>query len=269
MSESAVCLERVGVALGGTHVLSDVSAAVPAGELVGIIGPNGAGKTTLLHLLNGLRRPTAGRVQVLGQTVNGLRGAALARLRQRIGYVPQVTATPGTAPIRAREVVEIGRAGKRGLGRRLTAGDHRTAGQCMERLGIAPLAERLYRDLSGGEQRKVHLARALAQEPDLLLLDEPTSNLDPRWQEELTRTVERLWSASGLTVCVVTHETHLLPVSTRRVWLLARGRFVADGRPEEVLTPERLAPAFGVPVQVIERAGRRYVLAGAAADEEP
>lgn len=265
MSEPAVKLEDVGVVRSRVRILAHISARIPAGELVGIVGPNGAGKTTLLRLLNGLVRAGSGSVRVLGSPIETMRGAGLARLRERIGYLPQLTEAAGSVPLRVREVVEMGRSGVSGLLRRLSQKDRTIAGECMEHLGIAHLAERLYDELSGGEQRKAHLARALAQEPEILLLDEPTSNLDPRWQEELSEVIQNIWRDLGLTVLFVTHEVHMLPPSTCRVMLLSEGRLYGDGPPGEILEPERLAQAFGVPVEVIERAGRRYLLTGAAA----
>ena len=265
MNETAVVLEEVGVERGRVRILERISARVSTGELVGIVGPNGAGKTTLLRLLNGLIRASSGRVNVLGSTIETMRGGSLARLRRHIGYVPQLTDAAGSVPIRAREVVEIGRSGVRGLMRRLSQADRGIAMEWMERLGIAHLSERLYEELSGGEQRKAHLARALAQGPEILLLDEPTSNLDPRWQEELSTIIEGIWRELGLTVFFVTHEIHLLPPSTSRVMLLSAGRMHGDGNPAKILKPERLTEVFGVPVEVIERAGRRYLITGAAA----
>jgi len=268
VSESAVVLEDVGVVRGRVRILQHVSARIPVGELVGIVGPNGAGKTTLLRLLNRLIRASSGSVHVLGSPVDALRGAALARLRRRIGYVPQLADTTGSIPIRVREVVEMGRSGAPGLLRRLSEEDHALAGEWIDRLGIRHLADRLYEDLSGGEQRKVHLARALAQGPEILLLDEPTSNLDPRWQAEIYSIVERIWNDLGLTVFFVTHEVHLLPPSTRRVMLLSAGRLHGDGPPEAVFDPVRLTEVFGVPVEVMERAGRRYLITRAPAHRE-
>jgi len=265
MSEPAVRLERVGVRAGGAWPLRGISLTVTPGERIGVVGPNGAGKTTLLHLLNGFRPAAEGRVEVLGLDVGRLRGGRLAALRRRVGYVPQALEADVRLPIRAREVVEIGRAGVRGPLRRLTRADRDAVREWMERLGIASLAERLYRDLSGGEKQKVHLARAMAQGAEVLLLDEPTNNLDPRWQQALSDLVDDLPADPPLTVFFVTHEARLLPRSTGRVLLLAQGRLCADGPPERVLVPAALGRAYGAAVEVVERGGRRYVLLNAPA----
>ena len=263
MSDAAVILQDVGVQRGRVRILQRINARISARELVGIVGPNGAGKTTLMRLLNGLIRPSSGSVSVLGTPIETIRGGVLARLRRRIGHVPQLSDAAGSVPIRVREVIAMGRSGRRGLIRRLSPADHAITRRWMQRLGIAHLAERLYRDLSGGEQRKTHLARALSQEPEILLLDEPTSNLDARWQEELSTIIEDIWQELRLTVFFVTHEMRLLPPSATRVMLLSGGRLHGNGPPAETLTPARLTKAFGVPVEVLERGGRRHLIIGA------
>ena len=260
MSEPAVILQDASVRVGRTRILADISIRLERGTLVGVVGPNGAGKTALLTLLNGVRRASSGRVCVLGEEVGRLRGGRLASLRRHIGYVPQLQSTSGLAPIRMREVVEMGRSGAVGLLRRLSREDRAIADHWMDRLGVSHLADRLYRDLSGGERRKTHLARALTQQPRLLLLDEPTGNLDPRWQTELSAIVEAVWREIGLTVLFVTHEPHLLPRSTSRILLMAHGELRGDGPPAEVLTAEALEQAFEVPVEVVDRRGRLYLL---------
>ena len=267
-SEDAISLEAASVRKGGAALLDEVSFRIGRGELVGVLGPNGAGKTTLLRVLTGFERNVTGDVRVLGERAPRLRGGGLARLRVRIGYAPQLHGETPSVPIRLREVVTMGRSGRRGLARRLTGEDSRIVEECLDRLGLTSLAERPYAQLSGGERRKAHLARALAQEPELLLLDEPTSNLDPRWQDELSRLIESLWLEFRPTVVFVTHTAELLPPSTSRVLLLADGRLHGDGSPDEILRPNTLSAAFGAPVDVVRRGGRRYLLMGAAAEPE-
>lgn len=260
MSEPAVVFDGVGVRAHGRPILSDVTFPVDTGQLVGVLGPNGAGKTTLISLINALRRPTCGRVTVLGTEPSTLRGHGVTRLRRRIGYVPQLTTHDTHAPISVRDVVAIARAGSAGLLRALGANDHAVIDHWMARLGITDLADRSYRSLSGGEKRKVHLARALAQEPELLLLDEPASHLDMHWQEQFCAIIHALWAETHLTVIMVTHDVHQLPAGCSRLALLARGRLEAWGTPAEVLCGERLEHAFGHPVEVVRRNGRYHVL---------
>ena len=260
MADPVILLQDVTVQLGGTTALRDVSLAFEPGELVALIGPNGSGKSTLLMLLNGLRRATSGTVTVCGMDPSRLRGGGLARLRHRVAYVPQLPERDRAIPLSVRDVVRIGRSGKAGLFRRLTPADDEIVAKWLDRLALTALADRSYSDLSGGEQRKVHLARALAQEPEALLLDEPASNLDIRWQEELTRIVHDLWQETDLTVVLVTHDVHQVPAGCRHMALLSGGELVADGEPETVLEGERLASVFGSPVEVIQREGRWHLL---------
>ncbi|NOZ20970.1 MAG: ABC transporter ATP-binding protein [Planctomycetes bacterium] len=260
MADSVILLQDVTVQLGGTAALRDVSLAVEPGELLALIGPNGSGKSTLLMLLNGLRRAASGTVTVCGTNPAGLHGGQLARLRHRVAYVPQLPERDRAIPLSVRDVARIGRSGKAGLFHRLTVADEEVVSAWLDRLALTSLADRPYCDLSGGEQRKVHLARALAQEPDVLLLDEPASNLDIRWQEELTRIVHDLWRETDLTVVLVTHDVHQVPAGCEHMALLSKGRLVAAGAPEAVLEGGRLASVFGSPVEVLQRGGRWHLL---------
>jgi len=260
-SEPVVVMEAVGVVRGHHAILADINLAVGAGELMGIVGPNGAGKTTLLRLINATIQPTSGVVRVFGMTTGGFWGHNCVAIRRQVATVPQLLEPCGAAPLRLREVVEMGRYGRVGMLRRLSPADREIAWHWMERLGIAHLAECLYQELSGGEQRKAHLARALAQEPQILLLDEPTSNLDLRWQEELTLIIGEIWKEQSVTILCVTHEPHLLPPGTGRILLLAEGRLLASGLPKAVLTPECLARVFCRPVRTASQSDRSSLFA--------
>jgi len=260
-------LSAAGVRLGSRMVLDGLSLRVDEGEMVGVIGPNGAGKTTLLRALLGLCRVCEGRIRVLGQDPSALGGARLARFRLKVGYVPQLERGAGGVPLTVREVVEISRAGHAGLLRGLGARDREAVDLWLERMGLSALADVPYACLSGGQQRKVQLARALCQEPRLLLLDEPASNLDLAWQEALVRTVERVHRTDGLALLLVTHEVSLLPASCRRVVVLQGGRLHADGPPEEVLVPEVLSQVYGTAVEVERRGGRYRVHPASALTE--
>jgi len=260
MSEPAIELRDVSVAIGEKTVLDGINLAVDRGEMLGIIGPNGAGKTTLLHLMNGLRHPTSGSITVLGCELSSLNSAELARLRHTIGFVPQLPPHDTCVPISARQVVEIARTARAGLFRRLGTEDRQIIDKWLKRLGISDFADRAFPSLSGGEQRKVHLARALAQEPEIILLDEPASNLDIYWQEELTSLIEELWRATGLTVVMVTHEVQHLPASCARIALLSDGRIKGIGKPDDVFRNDLLREVFGSEVEIAKRNGRFYLL---------
>jgi iron complex transport system ATP-binding protein len=236
-----------------------------AGSVVALMGPNGAGKTTLLCACLGLLRPTRGNIRVLGENVPALRGAALARLRSRIGYVPQLLPGRSELPLTVREVVAIGRTARAGLFHRLSRADWQAVDQWIERLGLAALAERAFSQISGGEQRKTIIARAMAQEPDLLLLDEPTANLDLGWRERIVETVQALYTQTRISVVLVCHELEVLPPACRHVILLEAGRVAATGSPEAVFTAERVTRLYGATLRPVHEGGRHAVVPGGGA----
>jgi len=259
VSDEAIHIEDLRVRAGRRTVLAVDRLRVRRGEMVGLLGPNGAGKTTLLRCLLGMQTPARGRVVVLCQDIGCLRLAEIARLRRRCGYVPQLLPAGGEMPLTVREVVAIGRTGIAGLGRRLRGEDWRIVDKWIERLGLASLAGRGYGEISGGEQRKTLIARALVQQPELLLLDEPTANLDLGWRERIVETVEELYRELGLTVMLVCHELEVLPACCGRVVVLERGRAVADGPPREVLSADRIQSLFGPGLVVLSSGGRLLV----------
>ncbi len=233
-----------------------------AGSMVAFMGPNGAGKTTLLPACLGLAAATRGEVTVLGVDVRGLRGAALARLRSRIGYVPQLLTGRSELPLTVREVVAIGRTARAGLFHPLSRDDWQAGDLWIDRLGLARLAARAFSQSFGGEQRKTLIARAMAQEPELLLLDEPTANLDLGWRERIVETVETLCSQTGISVVLVCHEPEVLPPSCRQVVLLEAGRVAATGSPEAVFTTERVTRLYSATLRPVHQGGRHAVLPG-------
>lgn len=249
-------LDRVSVAFQDTLALEDVSLSVPAGSSLAIIGPNGAGKTTLLQVILGVVRPVSGTVRVFGRAPWEL-GAD----RRRIGYVPQLMSVDLNFPVSAREVVLMGRYGRIGLGRRPTRADRAAAELALERVGIADLAERPIARLSGGQRQRVFLARALANEPELLLLDEPTTGVDVASSESLYELLQALYNA-GMTMLLVSHDVGVVASYVQGVVCINR-RLVAHGRPEVVLGSEELAEMYGcaamffhhgrVPHLVVER----------------
>ncbi len=267
MSEPALSIEQVRVVAGGRTILSIDELSLARGELLAVLGPNGAGKSTLLKVCLGLRRPTRGRVTVLGQPVHRLRGLALSRLRSAIGYVPQGLTAGSHLPLTVREVVAIGRAGRRGLGRPMKRADWRVTDDWIVRLGLQMLAHEPYAHLSGGEQRKTLIARAMAQEPRMLLLDEPTAFLDLGWRERIVATLEQLCQETRLAMILVCHELEVLPACCRRLVLLEAGRVSAHGTPEDVLTNTRVAALYGAGLRVLHAGGRHAVIPAAAGDD--
>jgi iron complex transport system ATP-binding protein len=259
MSDLAVDVRSLGVRRGGRTVLQVDQLAVRNGEVVAVLGSNGAGKTTLLKCLLGFVRPTAGEICVLHQTVAPWSTVSLCRLRRRIGYLPQLPGAAGETPLTVREVAAIGRTGIVGLGHCLTRADWAVIDLWLGRLGLAELTDRAYASLSGGEQRKVLIAKAMVQQPEILLLDEPTANLDLFWREQIVETLERLHTETGLTIILVCHELEAIPACCQRVLMLRQGRVTADGLPTDVLTPQRIELLYGTRLRLLPL-GNRYAI---------
>ena len=222
---AAVELEDVSFAYrAGVKVLDGVSLSVAAGEFVAIAGPNGGGKTTLLRLVLGLERPTDGTVRVFGQPVG--RGAT----GQRIGYLPQRALLVGEAPVTVREVVATGRLAPSGIWGPLRRADREAVTRAIETVGLADRADSPLRTLSGGMQQRALIAKALASEPTLLALDEPTTGVDAESQESLGFLLEELREQLGVTVLYVSHEFGAVEHVVDRI-VLVRGGIVYDGPP--------------------------------------
>ncbi len=265
----APLVELAGVCCraGGRTLVAHATLHVGPGEFLAILGPNGAGKSTLLNLMDATLRPADGTVRLFSRDPWTAPERERARLRARIGFVPQRTDFNPLIPLAAREVVALGRLRGRAFASRLAKEDERLIDEALERMGVADLARRVYRSLSGGEQQKIQLARALAQEPDLLLLDEPAAGLDLRWQEQLTATVEGLSQTLRLPIVMTTHTLGHLPACCERAALLRGGRILFDGPAAEALAAPRLAQLYECPVEIVERDGRRHCLGLAGGDD--
>ena len=233
-----VQLDHVFVSYRELVVLEDISLKVFRGEFLAVIGPNGSGKTTLLKIILGLVRPASGRVSVFGRVPWELGGE-----QWRIGYCPQVLSVDPNFPVRAGEAVLMGRYGRIGLLCRPSDADRAAARRAMERMGVADLAERPIAQLSGGQRQRVFLARALAAEPELLLLDEPTTGVDVAATESLYELLRGLHE-TGITILVVSHDVGVVASYVDGVACVNR-RLVAHGRPEEVLASDALERMYG------------------------
>ena len=264
MSDSAIQLDDLFVSAGRKAILSVSSLDIRQGELVGLLGPNGAGKSTLLRCLLGMQGRVHGGLDVLGRRVARLGSGALARLRRRIGYVPQLLPSRGEMPLTVREVVAIGRTGIAGLLRPLRRDDWRIVDEWIDRFGLTGLASQGFGEISGGEQRKTLIARAMVQQPELLLLDEPTANLDLGWRERIVEVIGELYRAMQLTVVLVCHELEVLPACCGRVVVLDDGRLIDDGPPDEVLSTTMIESLYGPGLSVVRSAGRWAVVPGEA-----
>jgi iron complex transport system ATP-binding protein len=260
MIAGSITLSGVRVRRGGRTVLQIDGLEIPAGDFVGIVGPNGAGKTTFLKLCAGLVKPHGGVVRLDGLDLTCLGGWRKCRLRQRIGYIPQVAEYNAELPFTLREVVAMGRTSVRPLLTSLSAEDYRIVDQWIEAVGLHDRRDQTFRSLSGGEQQKALIARAMAQTPRILMLDEACANLDFDWKHQISEMVQSLYRQTQITVLMVSHETSVLPRACRRLVLFSGGRVLADGETEEVLSPERLRAAYRADLRVTEVAGRKYIV---------
>ena len=244
---AVVELRSAGVLRQRRRILHDISLDVSPGSCTAVIGPNGAGKTTLLRVMDGLIRPTSGAVHVFGEDPAGPRGH---QIRADIGYVPQLHPVAEHLPIRVRDAVAIGRFGRVGLFRGMSAADRHIVSDALARVGLTALADAAIERLSGGERQKTSIARALAQQPRLLLLDEPAASLDPRSQREVLDLIASLHRDSGMTIVLVTHILSHIPDACDTVVVMAAGGVLAQGAPEETLRDEVLSAAYGCRVVV-------------------
>ena len=247
--------EAVAAGYGARMVLHGCTLAVARGEVVAIVGPNGAGKSTLLRVLAGLLRPTSGSVRIDGVDIATLGRAELAR---RIAVVPQIFDT--LFPFSVREVVGLGRTARLGMFGGASPADAAAVERAIADLDLAELASRRIDRLSGGERQRAVLAMALAQEADVLLLDEPTVHLDPAHQVAMLRLVRELACARGLAVATVLHDLNLAASMATRLVVIADGRVVCDGAPETVLNAELIRDVFGLGLAVVRHDGRPVVL---------
>jgi ABC-type cobalamin/Fe3+-siderophores transport system ATPase subunit len=262
MIPAAVDIRQMAIHTGRRCLLEVENVRAEQGSVIALMGPNGAGKTTLLRACLGLAPTARGDFTVLGVNVVGAGGPDLAGLRRRIGYVPQLLPARGELPLTVREVVAIGRTARAGLFHSLTRHDWQAVDQWIGHLGLDAVANRAFSRISGGEQRKTIIARAMAQEPELLLLDEPTANLDLGWRERIVETVEQLYARLRISVVLVCHELEVLPPSCRRVVLLEAGRVTADGPPEIVFSTGRVRELYGARLRVVHQGGRHAVIPG-------
>lgn len=230
-------------------ILDNVNLEVRRGDYLGIVGPNGSGKTTLLKTLLGLLPPIAGTVRIGDGT------------RIRYGYVPQRETVDTLFPIPVEEIVLMGRYQRLGVLRRPGKADHEAARQALAHVGIENLARRSYRDLSGGQKQRALIARALASEPDLLVLDEPTNGMDLASEHALLDLVKQLHEEDRLTVILVSHLLANVANSADRIAIIASGR-LEEGLRADMLSTERLSRLYEMDVRVLDINGRAAIVVG-------
>jgi manganese/iron transport system ATP-binding protein len=228
-------LENVTVSYNGAPALKDISFQVPHGARVAVVGPNGAGKSTLFKALVGLLPVQRGRILV--------HGLPLGDHQECVTYVPQREDIDWRFPVTVEDVVMMGRFGRIGWVKLPKEMDRQIVTQCLDQMGILHLAKTAIGDLSGGQQQRVFLARALAQEPHILLMDEPFTGVDAATQEATLSLLEQL-QIQQVTIMISTHDLNLAAERFQQVLLLNR-RLITYGTPEEVFTPQTLGQAFG------------------------
>jgi iron complex transport system ATP-binding protein len=233
---------------GRSEIVHGVDVAVEEGRCVAVLGPNGAGKSTLLRLLAGLLPASRGEVELLGRPLASWRRREVARI---VALVPQ--SVTFTFPLSVKEIVEQGRAPHLGPWRPLGAHDAAAVEAALARVGLAERGDAAVNQLSGGERQRVLLARALASEPRVLLLDEPAAALDIRYQLELVATLEELLG-EGVAVVLVLHDWNLALRVADTLLIVEEGRGRASGRPEDVVSEALFAEVFGVEVEIIRSA---------------
>jgi manganese/iron transport system ATP-binding protein len=241
---SPIDLRAVSVFFNGTTALKDITLEIPSGERIAVVGPNGAGKTTLFRLIAGTLEPSQGQVNVYGHGPSD---------HVCIAYVPQRSQVDWKFPATVREVVMMGRIRKIGLLRWPTRGDWRFVDQALTRVNMDQLAGRQIGELSGGQQQRTFLAQAIAQEAEVVLLDEPLSGLDLPSQETIFQLLDEL-NREGVTVLVATHDLNLASDRFDQVILINR-QIIAFGPPGEALTQPALVQAYGGHVHRIDQEG--------------
>jgi iron complex transport system ATP-binding protein len=239
------CTDAV-IEQGGRALMGPLSLTIWRGDFLGIVGPNGAGKSTLLQMLSGIRKPTGGTI-----SFHGTRPDRFGVLFQHHQYSPDL-------PFTVEDVVYFGRLPHQRPGRRYQQVDHDTVDTILHEFDLADRRNQLFRELSGGEMRKVHLARIMVQSAEVVLLDEPTAGLDMDWKERLTGLTEKLYHVQHVPIVMVTHDIDRIPACCNVVLLLKDGREIAFGPPRDVLTPLTLSELYGCSLDIVHRDERYY-----------
>ncbi len=250
----AIAIKDLVVVLKGRRILASVTAALQSGGMIALIGPNGAGKSTLLRSMAGLVASEQGEIRVDDQLLHSIDPVVRAR---RIAYVPQERTVAWPLPVRA--VVALGRLPHQTARSIETNADRRAIDAAMAAMDVTALADRPVLDLSGGERARVLMARALAQEPGILLADEPASGLDPAHQWALFEHLAQL-ATHGVLVIAAMHDLTLAARFSTHIVLMDEGRIVATGTPESVLAPQTLASIYGITAETREIDGRRVIV---------
>lgn len=234
-------------------VLGGITLDIREPQVVSILGPNGVGKSTLIHCINKILSPTGGTVLYDGKDVSDY---SLKDVAKRIGYVPCTSSD--TFPLTVVDTVLLGRHPHAGW--KTTDEDLEIVYDVLEKLNIQDLAMRYFNELSAGQHQKVMLARGLVQRPQVLLLDEPTSNLDIKHQLGISRTLRQISHSDGILVIMISHDLNIAARYSDNVVLMSGGRIYAVGTPGEVLTVENIEHVYGVKSRIIDDGGSPYII---------
>jgi ABC-type Mn2+/Zn2+ transport system ATPase subunit len=246
--EPIIRFDHASFGFPGVIALKDISLSINAGEFVGVIGPNGSGKTTLCRAVLGLMAPVEGHLHIFDCACDELR----CHHRAKIGYLPQKGVVDRNFPVTVLETVMMGRYGALGLFKRPGPKDREIAIESLTHVGMERHKDTALGHLSGGQQQRVFIARALAQQPKVLLLDEPTTGLDITAQHNVIELVEHLHDELGLTVLLITHDINMIRSRVDRLVLL-KTRLYAAGPPADVLKPEILSEVYGKDLVITEK----------------
>lgn len=244
-AKNIIEVEHVSFAYSDEDVLHDINLNIHQGDFLGVIGPNGGGKTTLLKIMLGLLRPSAGVVRLFGQDLRDFHDW------KRIGYVPQkATDFDPAFPATVKEIVAMGRYAQRGLFHFLTKKDYALVDKALDQVEMRSYQNRIIGDLSGGQQQRVFIARALASEPEAILLDEPTVGVDQKTQEDFYALLARLNKDLSLTLVLISHDIDVVASQATEVAWINR-RLIYYGTPEEFVKENRVADLYGQGVKII------------------
>ncbi|MBQ8179482.1 MAG: ABC transporter ATP-binding protein [Candidatus Methanomethylophilaceae archaeon] len=235
------------------NVLSDITLNVEGAQVISILGPNGVGKSTLIHCINKILEPTKGVVMIEDRDVSEY---SLKEVARKIGYVPY--SSSDTFPLTVVDTVLLGRHPHAGW--RTTDNDLEIVFDVLEKLGIQDLSMRYFNELSAGQRQRVMLARGLVQKPEVIMLDEPTSNLDIKHQLGISRTLKQLSREEGILVIMISHDLNIAARYSDNIVLMHRGRVYAVGTPREVLTEDNIREVYGVDSRIIDEGGYPYII---------
>jgi zinc transport system ATP-binding protein len=244
-TKNIIELEHISFAYTEEEVLHDINLNIHQGDFLGVIGPNGGGKTTLLKIMLGLLKPSTGSVRLFGQDLREFRDW------KRIGYVPQkATNFDPNFPATVKEIVAMGRYAQRGLFHFLTKRDYEIVDKALNQVEMRPYQDRIIGDLSGGQQQRVFIARALASEPEVILLDEPTVGVDKRTLEDFYALMTKLNVELSLTLVLISHDIDVVASQATEVAWINR-RLIYYGPPDEFVKENRVADLYGEGVRIL------------------